>query len=323
MGANTEIAWTEHTFNGWWGCQRVSPGCQQCYAEAFAKRVGEKVWGPTAGRRFFGDKHWDEPLAWNERARKAGVRARVFCSSMADVFEDRRDLDVERSRLWILIENTPWLDWQLLTKRPENMIRLASACWGDKWPPNAWAGCTVENQEYAEERIPLIATVPAAVRFLSCEPLLGPLNLFGPALADTGPFGAAWIRNGVSWESDFGREHDVELTAAVDWVIVGGESGQRARPFAIEWARSIVKQCRDAQVACFVKQLGSAPHGEWGDDNAPTETVDDITSGKLVHVSQLARHKNGRWRLRDRKGGSMTEWPSDLRVREFPVGATP
>lgn len=124
MGIETEIAWTDSTFNPWWGCQRVSPGCERCYAETFAKRVGLQVWGPKQERRFFGEKHWREPLRWNEQAAKAGARRRVFCASMADVFEERLDLAAARARLFGLIRLTPSLDWLLLTKRPENAARL-------------------------------------------------------------------------------------------------------------------------------------------------------------------------------------------------------
>ncbi|HEY2512934.1 MAG TPA: DUF5131 family protein, partial [Polyangiaceae bacterium] len=118
MVANSKIQWTDHTFNPWWGCQRVSPGCEHCYAEAFAKRTGHGVWGPTAQRRFFGEAHWKEPLKWNEAAKRSGQRARVFCASMADVFEDRWELEPHRARLAGLIRVTPHLDWLLLTKRP-------------------------------------------------------------------------------------------------------------------------------------------------------------------------------------------------------------
>ncbi|HSY22339.1 MAG TPA: DUF5131 family protein [Polyangiaceae bacterium] len=200
------------------------------------------------------------------------------------------------------------------------------------WPiPNIWLGASVENQEYAEQRVPLLAKIPSAVRFLSCEPLLGPLDFRIDAEATTNRYGLLSCPNCREWGAvraggtDWNGEANLRDCAnclgsgcAVDWVIGGGESGQRARPSEIAWARSLRDQCREVEISFFMKQLGSNVHGEWGDDNAPTVTVDDITSGKLVHVSQLARHKNGRWRLQSRKGGDMAEWPSDLRVREFP-----
>jgi len=118
MGKDSKIEWTHHTFNPWWGCVKVSPGCEHCYAEAFAKRVGKKVWGAQSDRRFFGDPHWREPLKWHDEAVITGERRRVFCASMADVFEDRDELIPHRIRLFQLIANTPKLDWLLLTKRP-------------------------------------------------------------------------------------------------------------------------------------------------------------------------------------------------------------
>lgn len=259
MGETTEIAWTDATFNPWWGCQRVSPGCEHCYAETFSKRVGLKVWGPQAERRFFGAKHWNEPVKWNAKAAKDGVRKRVFCASMADVFEDREDLVEQRNHLWEVILATPSLDWLLLTKRPENMIRMLP--WGPSglgptpWK-NVWLGTTVEDQKRGA-RADILREVPGHIRFLSMEPLLedpGTLDLAG-----------------------------------IDWVIVGGESGGGARPFNPSWAKDIVAQCRSAGVACFVKQLGA--------------NVLDFSG-----------------RLKDRKGGDWSEWPEDLRVREFPDG---
>jgi protein gp37 len=152
MGKNSHIEWTHHTFNPWWGCAKVSPACQHCYAEAWAKRVGARVWGAKAPRRFFGNDHWNEPLKWNSEAKKNRIRYRVFCASMADVFEDRIDLDLWRARLWDLIDATPYLDWLLLTKRPESVEKLSR--WGAVWPANVWLGTTVENQECAEKRLP-------------------------------------------------------------------------------------------------------------------------------------------------------------------------
>jgi protein gp37 len=208
MGESTKIEWCHHTFNPWWGCVRVSPGCEHCYAESFAKRVGQKVWGVKSPRRFFGDKHWAEPLKWNKAAAEAGERHRVFCASMADVFEDRRDLDEHRERLWSLIRQTPHLDWLLLTKRPENFKALLPADWGDGYR-NVWLGTTAEDQKRLMDRLQHLLVTPAAVRFLSCEPLLEQLDLY-------------------FFEA-----------AVLDWIIVGGESGPGSRPFDVEWARDV------------------------------------------------------------------------------------
>lgn len=226
MGQNSKIEWTTHTFNPWWGCVIVSPACKHCYAKAWAKRVGQDVWGIQAPRRLFGDRHWAEPLKWDAAAAATGTRARVFCASMADVFEDRRDLDEPRARLWALVEATPNLDWLLLTKRPECVQALAP--WKDEWPHNVWLGTTVEDQEYAEKRLPHLTAIPAVVRFISAEPLLGPIDI------------DRWADR-------------------LDWVITGGESGPKARPTSPSWFVDVMNQCKAAGIAFHFKQWG-----DWG-----------------------------------------------------------
>lgn len=226
MGKNSSIEWTHHTFNPWWGCAKVSPACKHCYAESWAKRVGQAVWGVESPRRFFSDAHWRDPLRWQAEAEKAQLTPRVFCASMADVFEDREDLVEHRARLFRLIERTPRLQWLLLTKRPEHAARLSRvAGWKGDWPRNVWAGTTVENQEYAEERIPHLIGLRARVRFLSCEPLLGPVDL------------RQWL-------------------TSLDWVIAGGESGGKSRPMAAAWPAGVRDQCVKAGVAFHFKQWG-------------------------------------------------------------------
>lgn len=228
MGEKTAISWCDHTFNPWWGCVKVSPACAHCYAETFSKRIGLKVWGQDSERRFFGLKHWQEPRRWNAAAEKAGTRSRVFCASMADVFEDRDDLKEARSDLFVLIEQTPHLDWLLLTKRPENIKRLWPKHFyepGEDWWPNLWIGTTVENQEYADERIPHLLRIPARVRFLSVEPMLGPIKF---------------------------KIHHWPL----HWVIAGGESGAKHRPSEVDWFRSLRDQCINAGVPFHFKQWG-------------------------------------------------------------------
>lgn len=229
MAKNSRIEWTTHTFNPWWGCVKLSPACKHCYAESWAKRVGQNVWGINADRRFFGDKHWAEPLKWNAVAKESGERTRVFCASMADVFEDRDDLDPWRARLWSLIDATPELDWLLLTKRPD--LAGTKTPWGNLWPRNVWLGTTTENQEWAEKRLPELAAVPAAVRFISAEPLLGPLDI-----------------------SKYKHE--------IDWVITGGESGAKARPSSPSWFRSLLNQCMAAEIPFHFKQWGDWAPGQ-------------------------------------------------------------
>lgn len=222
MGETTGIQWTDHTFNPWWGCVKVSPACDHCYAESLAKRYGHDVWGKDTERRFFGAKHWREPVQWNRAAAAAGVRRRVFCASMADVFEDRRDVDVERAALFGLIEATPMLDWLLLTKRPMNITRMLPSDWLTHPKSNVWFGTTVESPDYLW-RVKELANVPAAVRFISYE----------PALAD------------VTWPLD-----------GIHWLIAGGESGGGFREPKADWFRSSRDQAVAAGVAFFFKQWG-------------------------------------------------------------------
>ncbi|WP_322895088.1 MULTISPECIES: phage Gp37/Gp68 family protein [unclassified Yoonia] len=224
MGANSKIEWTTHTFNPWWGCVKVSEACKHCYAESWAKRVGQDVWGPKSDRRMFGDKHWSQPIKWNRDAAGLQERPRVFCASMADVFEDRPELVEPRARLFELIKATPHLDWLLLTKRPQNVLSLAD--WGGEWPDNVWLGTTVELQARADELLPYLAAIPAKVKFISAEPLLGPLII------------------------------DHWLESSIDWVITGGESGPKARPATPDWFRSLLTQCMANQVAFHFKQWG-------------------------------------------------------------------
>lgn len=244
MGANSKIQWCDHTFNPWVGCQKVSPGCVNCYAAEntfvrIQRNEGRELWGNEARseRHVTSGANWHKPLAWDRAAEAKGERARVFCASLADVFEHRDELWEPRDRLWALIAETPWLDWQLLTKRPENVLDMVPGSWLDAFPPNVWLGTSVENQAMANERIPHLLRTPARVRFLSCEPLVGPVHL-GRVPA---------------WDSF------VMYGAGLHWVIIGGESGPNARPMDVAWARSLVQQCQRAGMPAFMKQLGRYP----------------------------------------------------------------
>ncbi|WP_276322893.1 DUF5131 family protein [Streptomyces sp. F001] len=157
------------------GCSRISPGCRNCYADQLAHRWGHDVFHLGGQRRMLSDTNWRQPLKWNREAQEAGVPLRVFTASMGDVFEDHPQVTTARERFWELIEQTPWLRWQLLTKRPENVTAMAP--WKDAWPDHVWIGTSVEDQRRADERIPLLLQINARVRFLSCEPLLGPVDL--------------------------------------------------------------------------------------------------------------------------------------------------
>lgn len=270
----------------------MSPACQHCYAESFAKRTGHEVWGSDSSpRRFFGDKHWAEPLRWDDQAEADGVRRRVFCASMADVFEDRPDLVEHRQRLWDLIERTPHLVWLLLTKRPGNVLAMVPRRWtidpgnllcdrcgasaslplgrtcdGHRaqltgWPANVWVGTTVEDQQRADERVPHLLQVPAPVRFLSCEPLLGPVTLQPDWLVPDARLCQVEAMVPGSPEDTAVKEL---LRAAgrhlgwrgVDWVIAGGESGGGSRPSHPDWFRSLRDQATAAAVPFLFKQWG-------------------------------------------------------------------
>lgn len=296
MGEGSKIAWCHHTFNPWMGCVAVSEACKFCYAEAFVtKRMGLPLWGPKAERRVTSAGNWREPLRWNRKAAAAGVRHRVFCASLADVFEDRPDLAEPRARLFRLIEETPALDWLLLTKRTDRMIDLArEAGWPGDWPENVWAGTTVESQKRANERVPHLLLVPASVRFLSCEPLLEPVDVSRWMW----PVHWTWDARFPTPEAAIAagapasrhRQSLVSASAAfINWVIVGGESGPGARPFDLDWARSLRDQCKTAGTAFFFKQAGSRA----------------LDGGKPL-------------RLRSYKGDDLGELPADLAVQDVP-----
>jgi len=212
------------------------------------------------------DAYWGAPLGWDQEAAKAGRRDRVFCASMADVFENRRDLDEPRERLWRLINETPHLDWLLLTKRPQLVGRFVP--WDDTWPHNVWLGTTVENQKWAEKRVPYLLAQPAVVHFLSCEPLLGPLNL------------TRWLtRNGG--------------VQAVEWVIAGGESGHRARPMNPDWARALRDQCETYDVPFHFKQWGNWSPVEGNTDARMVRSLAGV-NGVPIQMINIGKKASGR-----------------------------
>lgn len=234
MGEKTGISWTDHTFNGWWGCVEVSPACDNCYAREVAARFAPGFWGKDAPRRFFPEKHWNDLFRWNRAAVKAGVPRKVFAQSMSDLFEDRRDLDPWRTKLFDIIEKTPNLIYQLLTKRADRIEALIPESWRHGgWPGNVWMGVTAENQRRWEERVPYLLKTGARVRWVSAEPLL----------------------------SDIVADY-----AGIDWVVVGGESGSERR-MAPEWASNVMVRCASAGAAYFFKQKGDALAQEMGCKN--------------------------------------------------------
>lgn len=266
MSENSKIEWTDHTFNPWEGCQKVGPGCDHCYAETRNARYagGTAVnWGPGAPRRRTSAANWRKPLAWNaahaEFFAQHGRRQRVFCASLADVFDNAVD-PAWRADLFELIEQTPNLDWLLLTKRVGNVRSMAPLPWlTEGWPANVWLGASIVNQAEADRDIPKLLAMPARVRFLSMEPLLGPVDLrFKIQPAFHGP---------------------------VDWVIVGGESGPSARPMHPGWARGLRDQCAAAGVSFLFKQWG-----EW----APTGQRRSILGCELHDMQRVGKKAAGR-----------------------------
>lgn len=270
MSENSKIEWTDHTFNPWEGCQKVSPGCDHCYAETRNARFagGQAVnWGPGAPRRRTSAANWRKPLAWNaahaEFFAQHGRRQRVFCASLADVFDNAVD-PAWRRDLFDLIELTPDLDWLLLTKRIGNVFRMVADARSHDWLAgrnNVWLGASIVNQAEADRDIPKLLAVPARVRFLSMEPLLGPVDLQQAHFAP------------------------VRLPR-VDWVIVGGESGPGARPMHPDWARTLRDQCGAAGVPFLFKQWG-----EW----LPAVPGRSITGSVLILEGAAPFTDNPQW----------------------------
>jgi protein gp37 len=227
MSENSKIEWTDHTFNPWIGCTKVNPGCDHCYAEAMARRFGHAKWG-NHPRTVTSESNWRKPLIWNAKAREFkrqhGRRQRVFCASMADVFDNQVSPEVRR-RVFKLIRKCRKLDWLLLTKRPQNIVKMLPKNWGDGYR-NVWLGFTAEDQERFDQRWKYLREIPAAIKFVSYEPAIGPLRL-----PDRGP--------------------------TPDWLISGGESGPGARPTDPQWIRDIINDCRHKDIVPFHKQWGN------------------------------------------------------------------
>ncbi|MBK6616603.1 phage Gp37/Gp68 family protein [Ottowia sp.] len=231
MAEETGIPWADSTFNGWIGCNPVSPGCANCYAaRSTPARVLHIIWGPHEPRWLTSDANWAQPRRWNAAHNaffeKHGRRRRVFCASLSDVFDNRAD-PAWRERLWRLVRATPNLDWLILTKRVGNVRSMLPQDWGSGYP-NVWLGISVVNQEEVDRDVPKLLSIPARVRWLSLEPLLGPVSLGGFKGADL----------------------------FVDWVVVGGESGDDARPMEEVWVRPIRQDSEDLGAAFFYKQKG-------------------------------------------------------------------
>jgi len=295
-----KIEWTEKTWNPIRGCSRVSEGCVNCYAEEIAARFsapGQAYEG--LAKRINHDARWtgqvrfietklDAPLHWKKPRR-------IFVNSMSDLFHEKVK-DEWIDRIFAIMATACQHTFQVLTKRPARMADYAQALadgrrslppvWDEReqrerhWeelPPNVWLGVSVENQATADERVPPLLKTPAAIRWVSYEPALGPVDF------------SAWL-------------------PGLDWIVVGGESGPGARRFDLAWARQTIAQCRAAGTAVFVKQMGSRPtvcrHP------VPRDGWEPVTGQNGQPIL-----------LKSTKGGDMAEWPTTLRVREYPAAA--
>jgi protein gp37 len=265
---NSKIEWCHHTVNFWWGCEfaRLEDGtlrqeCVHCYAKRLAAffSQGRATWGATGRRWIRANAAVTELRRLDASARRRGVRERVFINSMSDTFEERADLEQVRLLLCLAIERVTNLDVLLLTKRPGNVLRLVPMAWIERWPAHVWIGTTAGTQKAADEAVPELLKIPARVRFLSCEPLLGPVDL-------------TMFTHGVGIRPD----KTTYRIPGLDWVICGGESGAGARPMQAEWARALRDQCAAASVPFFFKQWG-----EWLGTNPPVR-VGKTTAGRAL-----------------------------------------
>jgi protein gp37 len=378
MSTNTSIEWTDVTWNPVRGCSVISPGCINCYAMKQAHRfsgAGKPYEGLTkqtsAGPQWTGvirtiEKALTDPLHW--RAPK-----RVFVNSMSDLFHEYVP-DEFIERVFAVMALCPHHTFQVLTKRADRMRRwLQINSTGGRifhiaqqidphhigarsgaWPlPNVWLGVSCESQKHADERIPHLLTTPAAVRFVSAEPLLAAID-FTAFLKTSAQPGQCIDIDGEWWHRPGSCE---SCRAALDWVIVGGESGPGARPFGVGWARAVVSQCTTSKVPVFVKQLGSRPfdadalvyfttYNEWVNKarswlggisgggtkyKEPERAVCVDTQGRVCHIGRdfIRAREEGTFpvtafqelRLTDLKGGNSAEWP-EVFPREFPTSVT-
>lgn len=298
MAEHTGIQWTNHTWNPHIGCHHLSTGCRSCYMFAEMRRYGKD---PNVVTR---TKTWGDPKRWQKKAAAVGVMELVFTCSWSDFFIE--EADPWRDEAWALMKSTPNLIYQVLTKRIERVANHLPADWGDGYP-NCWLGVSVENQKYADLRIPLLLEVPAQLRFLSCEPLLSAVDL-------------------SEWLFPYGRSCDAHVhdsltdlpSDALGWVIGGGESNQgkgKGRPFDLAWARSLRDQCAAAGVPYHLKQIGSNPY-----ETEPSAWPNGYPYGS--GSVKLSGDGFGRYYvhgLKDSHGGDMAEWPADIRVREMPA----
>lgn len=311
MAAETKIAWARSTFNPWKICTPVGPGCDNCYAAALSRRYGWGEYKHGVPRQRTSAGYWKQPLAWEKKAAAGDRPWRVFCASLADVFDNEVPQEW-RHDLWNLILATPNLSWLLVTKRIGNVERMVPARWmnwgaiREGFPPNVRLLITVCNQEEADRDIPKLLALPCK-NGISYEPALGAVDWTHLNLANrvtlnaltgmhTGSSGPGTVEHCLATLPPLPDPY----ARGIEWLIVGGESTQgsgKARPFDLAWARSTIAQCKAAGAPVFVKQLGSNPmwKSAVGDDIYPV------------------------WRFKNRAGADPSEWPEDLRVQCFPT----
>lgn len=316
MAENSKIEWTGPTINFWWGCDKVSRACKHCYAEEMGRRFGPMhfgqpvLWGQGQPRFQRLEAARAEAIAHNAKAAKKGTRIRAFVNSMSDILDEEVPIE------WLAfvletIHLCPFIDFQLLTKRPENwrprleqtdheIIFNTSDFVASEWlagrpPQNVWMGCTVETQEWADKRIPHLLQIPAKVRFLSCEPLLGPVDLTAMALDPENTLFRYWPLTGAHITEGYNEPRTLKNAARIHWVIVGGESGKGAEPTHPDWARSLRGQCTTAGVPFFFKQWGEFAPCPIGD--GPDLVTDAVFKKGPQHdgaVWQVGKAKAGR-----------------------------
>lgn len=302
---NSKIPYVHHTFNPWWGCEHQSSGCDNCYAERLGHRFGN-WWGKDSKRRFFDDDHWLEPLRWNCQAAKTGVVSRVLCGSMCDVFESRVDLNACRRQLFLLAENTRWLHWLFLTKRPENIRDMVPTQWlySGMWPRHIWTGTSIENQDVAACRLNEICRVPG-FHFLSLEPLIGSVDLLQAIHPDDYAWDEVnefdddgepeelieeceaecdWINYGNDLVTnpewiEYQRFRNISarrnmLKREIQWVIIGGETGPKSRPVYDGWVQDVFVLCESLSIPFYFKA--------WGTHHCGQNLVVDMVAHRLV-----------------------------------------
>lgn len=295
MGTDTAIEWAHHTYNPWIGCTKISPACDHCYAAEWDKRYnGGEHWGAGVQRKRTSIQTRNAPYRWARKARETGERPRVFCCSLADVFDHEVPREW-RTELFRVILDTPELDWLLLTKRIGNAYNMSQrALWANGFhpgmnhslPDNVWLGITVVTQAEADRDIPKLLNVPAAVRWLSMEPLLEcvDLTLIQP---QAGEYLDVLDQVEAALYADEPRS-----LPAIDWVVAGGESGPGARPMHPDWVRSLRDQCGAAGVPFLFKQWG-----EYAPACHHYESGDVEREEALEEPHALVSERAGRWHV--------------------------